>query len=105
MCWAQGENLGLNLALVEHVKAIATAKGVEPGQVALAWLYKQAAALGVHMIAIPGTKRVKYLEQNVAALDVTLSKDEVEKLNAVFHPDAAQGARYAHAFLMFNGRV
>jgi len=81
-----------NLAIVEAVRAVAEAKGVAPAQVALAWVYAQRERLGVPVAPIPGTKRVKWLEQNVAALDVTLSADEL----SVLDPLGAQvtGARY-----------
>jgi aryl-alcohol dehydrogenase-like predicted oxidoreductase len=81
-----------NLAIVEAVRSVADAKDVAPAQVALAWVYAQADRLGVPLAPIPGTKRVKWLEQNIAALDVTLTADEL----AVLDPLAAQvtGARY-----------
>ena len=71
---------------------VAEAKGVAPAQVALAWVYAQQERLGVPVAPIPGTKRVKWLEQNVAALDVTLTDSEL----AVLDPLGAQvaGARY-----------
>jgi aryl-alcohol dehydrogenase-like predicted oxidoreductase len=81
-----------NLAIVDAVRAVAEAKGVAPAQVALAWVYAQQERLGVPVAPIPGTKRVKWLEQNVAVLDVTLSADEL----SVLDPLGAQvtGARY-----------
>jgi aryl-alcohol dehydrogenase-like predicted oxidoreductase len=81
-----------NLAIVDAVRAVAEAKGVAPAQVALAWVYAQQERLGVPVAPIPGTKRVKWLEQNVSALDVTLSADEL----SVLEPLGAQvtGARY-----------
>jgi aryl-alcohol dehydrogenase-like predicted oxidoreductase len=81
-----------NLAIVDAVRAVAEAKGAAPAQVALAWVYAQQERLGVPVAPIPGTKRVKWLEQNVAALDVTLSADEL----SVLDPLGAQvtGARY-----------
>ena len=71
---------------------MAEAKGVAPAQVALAWVYAQQQRLGVPVAPIPGTKRVKWLEQNVGALDVTLTDSEL----AVLDPLGAQvaGARY-----------
>jgi aryl-alcohol dehydrogenase-like predicted oxidoreductase len=59
---------------------VAEAKGVAPAQLALAWVYAQAGRLGVTLAPIPGTKRVKWLEQNVAALDITLTDDELAAL-------------------------
>jgi aryl-alcohol dehydrogenase-like predicted oxidoreductase len=81
-----------NQAIADAVRKVAEAKGVPPAQVALAWVYAQEERLGVPMAPIPGTKRIKWLEQNVAALDVTLTADEL----ALLDPLAAQvtGARY-----------
>jgi aryl-alcohol dehydrogenase-like predicted oxidoreductase len=81
-----------NQAIVDAVRLVADAKGVAPAQVALAWVYAQADRLGVPLAPIPGTKRIKWLEQNVAALDITLTADELAALD----PLAAQvtGARY-----------
>ena len=87
-----GEAGQKNLAIVEAVREVADAKGVVPAQVALAWVYAQEERLGVSVAPIPGTKRVKWLEQNVAALDVTLTAGEL----AILDPLATQvaGARY-----------
>ena len=87
-----GEAGQANQAIVDAVRSVADAKGVAPAQVALAWVYAQADRLGVPLAPIPGTKRVKWLEQNVAALDVWLTADEL----AVLDPLATQvtGARY-----------
>ena len=87
-----GEAGQRNLAIVDAVRTVADAKGVAPAQVALAWVYAQQERLGVNLAPIPGTKRVKWLEQNVAALDVTLTADEL----GVLDPLATQvaGARY-----------
>ncbi|HJZ28538.1 MAG TPA: aldo/keto reductase [Streptosporangiaceae bacterium] len=81
-----------NQAIADAVRKVAEAKGVPPAQVALAWVYAQEERLGVPMAPIPGTKRIKWLEQNVAALDVTLTPDEL----ALLDPLAAQvtGARH-----------
>ncbi len=86
----QGENFKTNLALVEKVKAIAAGKGIAPSQLALAWVLSK----GEHVVPIPGTKRRKYLEQNIGALDVALSEAELLEIDAVFPPDAAAGERY-----------
>lgn len=75
----QGENLAANLALVEVVRAIAAAKGATPGQVALAWVHAQ----GDDVVPIPGTKRRRYLEENVAALAVTLDADDLARLDGL----------------------
>jgi len=87
-----GEAGQKNLAIVDAVRKVADAKGVAPAQVALAWVYAQQERLGVNLAPIPGTKRVKWLEQNVAALDVILTADELAALD----PLATQvaGARY-----------
>ena len=81
-----------NQAIADTVRKVAETKGVPPAQVALAWVYAQQERLGVPMVPIPGTKRIKWLEQNVAALDITLTADEL----ALLDPLAAQvtGARY-----------
>lgn len=86
-----GENFRKNLELVERVEQLAKKKDCTPSQLALAWLLAQ----GSDVIPIPGTKRVKYLEENVGALDVHVSKEMLEELDAVFPIDAASGARYA----------
>ena len=81
-----------NQAIADAVRGVAGAKGVTPAQVALAWVHGQGERLGVPVVPIPGTKRVKWLEQNVAALDITLTADE----RAVLDQLAGQvaGARY-----------
>jgi aryl-alcohol dehydrogenase-like predicted oxidoreductase len=87
-----GEAAQTNQAIVDAVRSVADAKGVAPAQIALAWVYAQQERLGVNLAPIPGTKRVKWLEQNVAALDVTLTADEL----AILDPLGSQvvGARY-----------
>jgi aryl-alcohol dehydrogenase-like predicted oxidoreductase len=81
-----------NQAIADTVRKVAEAKGVPPAEVALAWVYAQEERLGIPMAPIPGTKRIKWLEQNVAALDITLTAGEL----ALLDPLAAQvtGARY-----------
>ncbi|HYF88839.1 aldo/keto reductase [Azospirillum sp.] len=85
-----GDNFDRNLALVEQVKALAAQKGCTPGQVALAWLLAQ----GPEILPIPGTKRIKYLEENVGAAAVTLSEAEVKALGDALPPGVAAGDRY-----------
>lgn len=85
-----GENFDRNLALVEQVKALAARKGCTPGQVALAWLLAQ----GPEILPIPGTKRIKYLEENVGATAVTLTEAEVKALGDALPPGVAAGDRY-----------
>jgi aryl-alcohol dehydrogenase-like predicted oxidoreductase len=75
-----GEAGAANQVIADAVRAVAEAKGVAPAQLALAWVYAQAGRLGVTLAPIPGTKRVKWLEQNVAALDITLTDDELAAL-------------------------
>ncbi|HZZ00299.1 MAG TPA: aldo/keto reductase [Candidatus Baltobacteraceae bacterium] len=84
------ENFYKNLELVEHVKRIAAAKDCTPSQVGLAWLLAQ----GDDVVPIPGTKHVKYLEENVHADSIRLSADELARLDAVFPPQVASGQRY-----------
>jgi aryl-alcohol dehydrogenase-like predicted oxidoreductase len=86
----QGKNFEKNLELVREVERMASAKGVTPAQLALAWVM----ARGDDVVPIPGTKRVKYLEQNAAAAGVRLSTDELAHLDAVFPVGAAEGTRY-----------
>ncbi|MEO6913724.1 MAG: aldo/keto reductase [Candidatus Baltobacteraceae bacterium] len=85
-----GENFQKNLDLVERVKQIVATKGVAASQLALAWLLAQ----GEDIVPIPGTKRVKYLEQNAAAVEIVLSAQELTSLDAVFPRGAASGERY-----------
>ncbi|MBC6457029.1 aldo/keto reductase [Actinomadura sp. HBU206391] len=87
-----GEAGTANQAIVDAVRSVADARGVAPAQVAIAWVYAQADRLGVPVAPIPGTKRVKWLEQNVAALDVTLTAEELAVLNPL--ADKVVGARY-----------
>jgi aryl-alcohol dehydrogenase-like predicted oxidoreductase len=95
-----GEAFAKNLALVGKVGELAKAKGCTSSQLALAWVISQAPFI----VPIPGTKRRSYLEQNVASLDVTLSKDDLAAIEAVFPRGAAVGARYAEAGMKFvNG--
>ncbi len=86
----QGENFDKNLKLVEKLEEIAKENDVTASQLALAWVLAQ----GKDIAPIPGTKRVKYLEQNAAAAEVGLSEDELNKINEVFPQDAASGLRY-----------
>ena len=87
------DNLARNLGLVANIEAMAKAKGCTAGQVALAWLVAQ----GSDIVPIPGTKRSDRIDQNIAALDVALSADDVAQLSAALPPGAAAGTRYAEA--------
>ncbi|WP_430392257.1 aldo/keto reductase [Dyella sp. 20L07] len=89
----QGENFARNLALVDKVSSIAADKGCTPAQLALAWVLAQ----GQDVVAIPGTKRRDRLDENLGAINVTLSADELKIIDAVFPPDAVAGTRYTEA--------
>ena len=83
----EAEAIAANQALADRVRAVAARVGAEPAQVALAWVLAQ----GEHVIPIPGTKRTRWLEQNVGAADVALSADDLAELDAL---PPAEGARY-----------
>jgi len=86
----QGENFQKNLELVDRVKEIAATKHVTPAQLALAWLLAQ----GEGIVPIPGTKRRKNLEENVAALGITLTREDLKRIDQAAPKGAASGARY-----------
>jgi aryl-alcohol dehydrogenase-like predicted oxidoreductase len=96
----QGENFGKNLDLVTRVEEIAAEKRCRPSQLALAWVLAQ----GDDIVPIPGTKRVAYLEENVGALDVRLTRDDLARIAAVMPPGAAAGLRYPEAMMRVVGR-
>lgn len=96
----QGENFKRNLALVDRVRALAEAKGVTAGQVALAWVLAQ----GEDVIPIPGTRRRRYLQENLAALEVRLSADESAELERLFAPEQVAGMRYPAAWMQLVER-
>lgn len=85
------ENLGVNLEPVEQLRAIAAEKGCSPGQLALAWLLAQP----LDVVPIPGTKRIPFVRENIAATDVAISADEVALLAGIFAPGRVAGERYA----------
>ncbi len=89
----QGANYDANVAAAGKVREIAEANGVTPGQIALAWLLHK----GDDIVPIPGTKRRKYLEQNVAAADIALDAGEMAALDAALSPDRVSGPRYSAA--------
>ncbi|MEU0561774.1 aldo/keto reductase [Dactylosporangium sp. NPDC006015] len=89
----QGENFQRNLDLVAEVRALAAAKGVTPAQLALAWVLAQ----GDDVVPIPGTKRRPYLEQNVAALDVPLTADDLAAIEKLSIAQDVAGTRYPAA--------
>jgi aryl-alcohol dehydrogenase-like predicted oxidoreductase len=86
----QRENLQRNLELVDRVREIAAEKDAEPGQLALAWLLHR----GEDVVPIPGTKRVRYLEENAAAADVELTDDDLARLDEAAPVGATAGERY-----------
>ena len=88
-----GENFVRNQVLIERVQAIAQRRGVKPGQLALAWVL----AKGDDLVPIPGTKRRKYLEENAAAADITLTPNEVAELEAAIPQSEISGDRYTPA--------
>ncbi|MCU1590885.1 MAG: aldo/keto reductase [Frankiales bacterium] len=90
----QGENFAKNLELVEQVNGLAAAKGVTASQVALAWLSAKGTESGTAVVPIPGTKRVRYLEENAAADDVRLSDEELQAIEKVFPVGVTAGERY-----------
>lgn len=89
----QGEAFARNLELVAEIERMATEKGCTPAQLALAWVLAQ----GEDIVPIPGTKRRKYLEDNLGALDVSLSPDDLARIDQVLPPGAAAGTRYPEA--------
>lgn len=86
----QGENFEKNLDLVKEVEKMAQEKGCTTAQLALAWVLAQ----GEDIVPIPGTKHVKYLDQNIEALNVVLSEEDLRRLDAILPPGAAAGERY-----------
>jgi len=86
----QGENFQKNLDLVTALENLAAKKSCTTSQLALAWVMAQ----GDHIFPIPGTKRIKYLDENVGALNVSLTKDELKEIDDVFPKNAAAGLRY-----------
>ena len=96
----QGENFEKNLDLVRQVERLASEKGCTPAQLALAWILAQ----GADFAPIPGTKKVRRLEENVGALDIELTSDELAQIDAIFPPDVAAGTRYPEANMAQVGR-
>jgi aryl-alcohol dehydrogenase-like predicted oxidoreductase len=93
----QGENFQKNLNLVKKIEAIASRKGCTASQLALAWVMAQ----GDFIFPIPGTKRLKYLEENVGAINVTLTEQELEEIDSIAPKDVAAGTRYAEGGMKF----
>ena len=86
----KGDNFSRNLVLVERINQIAQDKNVTPAQLALAWVLAQ----GEDIVTIPGTKRRTYLKQNLGALDVSLTGEDLARINDAFPMNAAEGSRY-----------
>jgi len=97
--WFQGENFQKNLDLVTRLESLAEAKGCTAAQLAMAWVLAQ----GEDIVPIPGTKRVKYLEDNAAAADVELTAEELAELNTAF-AGAVAGTRYPEAMMKLVDR-
>lgn len=91
----QGENFYKNLELVEKIKTLAAKKGCTPSQLAIAWVLAQ----GEDIIAIPGTKRIKYLEENIASQNVLLTKEDLESIEAIVPIGIVSGTRYPEKFM------
>jgi aryl-alcohol dehydrogenase-like predicted oxidoreductase len=96
----QGENFQKNLDLVREIEAMAGEKGCTPAQLALAWVLAQ----GEDIAPIPGTKRRRYLEENLGALDVTLTPEDLARIDRIIPPGAAAGTRYPEAAMQMLGR-
>jgi aryl-alcohol dehydrogenase-like predicted oxidoreductase len=91
----QGENFYKNLELVEKIKTLAEQKGCTPSQLAIAWVLAQ----GEDIITIPGTKRIKYLEENMASENVHLTKEDLQSIEAILPAGSAAGSRYPERFM------
>ena len=87
----QGENFDANMRAASAVREMAARKGATPGQIALAWLLHK----GDDIVPIPGTKRRRYLEENVAAAALTLDEDDMRALDAALPPEKVAGPRYS----------
>jgi aryl-alcohol dehydrogenase-like predicted oxidoreductase len=96
----QGDNFAKNLELLARVETIAKEKKCKPAQLALAWVLAE----GDDIVPIPGTKRRKYLEENVAALKVKLTSDDLARLDELMPPDVAAGARYSEEMMRVLNR-
>ena len=96
----QGENFQRNLELVEKIRTLATEKGCTPAQLAIAWVLAQ----GEDIIAIPGSKRIKHLEENIAAEQVQLTKEDLQSIEAILPAGIVSGTRYPEKFMNTLGR-
>jgi aryl-alcohol dehydrogenase-like predicted oxidoreductase len=91
----QGENFQRNLALVKKIEDMAAEKGCRPSQLALAWVLAQ----GEDIVPIPGTKRIPYLEENIGALEVTLTAEDSARIDAIAPKGGAAGTRYPESMM------
>jgi aryl-alcohol dehydrogenase-like predicted oxidoreductase len=96
----QGGNFEKNLELVRHIERLAAEKGCTPSQLALAWVLAQ----GNDLVPIPGTKRRQYLEENVGAINVTLTRADLERIDEIAPKGAAAGDRYAPESMKLLGK-
>ena len=96
----QGENIEKNLKLVSNVEKIAAEKKCTPAQLALAWVLAQ----GNDVVPIPGTKRVKYLEENLGAADIRLTSNDLKRIDEAVPPGATAGLRYPEAAMQSVNR-
>jgi len=96
----QGENFKKNLDLVERIKDIAQRKKVTPGQLALAWVMAQ----GDDIVPIPGTKHIKYLEENINASQIDLTAEDLAEISNIMPKDIASGARYQDGMMKMLNR-
>lgn len=97
----QGENFARNLALVDRIREIATGKGCTAGQLALAWVLAQ----GADIVPIPGTRRIRNLDENLGAIDVTLSAADLAAIEAAFPAAAVAGSRYPEPMMKLVDRA
>ena len=93
----QGENFQKNLDLVGRLEILASKRGCTASQLALAWVMAQ----GEYIFPIPGTKRIKYLEENVGAEDVKFTKEELHEIDTIAPKGVAAGLRYAEGGMKF----
>jgi aryl-alcohol dehydrogenase-like predicted oxidoreductase len=96
----QGENFQRNLDLVKRLEEIAREKHCTPAQLALAWVLAQ----GEDLVPIPGTKRRKYLQENIGALDVVLTNEDLSRIEEVAPKSAFAGSRYPEAMMKLLSR-
>lgn len=93
----QGENFIKNIELVEKIKTLAAEKGCTASQLAIAWVLAQ----GEDIITIPGTKRIQYLEENIAAENVQLSREDLQSIEAIMPAGIVSGTRYPEMFMSY----